>query len=145
VRIEINGHTLPGRACCGRSDVRVGVQRRREVVDLFPGDAPAARWAFDVDEVLRPDGAADVRGAHVPGRPGERFVYLSWGGVGGDGGFAMFRRAKLLLDDPALLAAAAGGTLVGELGLTRPDGTPVCAAVRPPGITWAVRTAQTST
>ena len=34
--------------------------------------------------------------------------------------------------DPDLLASAAGATLTGALGLTMADGTPVCAAVRPP-------------
>jgi hypothetical protein len=43
----------------------------------------------------------------VQGRPGARFVYLSWGGVGADGHRAMFRRAKLMLA-PGLIAAAAG-------------------------------------
>ena len=74
------------------------------------------------------------------GRPGGRFLYLSWGGVGPDGHRAMFRRAKLMLD-PDLLATAAGATLTGALGLTMADGTPVCAAVRPPRIAWTVRPA----
>ena len=74
------------------------------------------------------------------GRPGARFLYLCWDGVGPDGRRAVFRRAKLLLD-PALLAAAAGGVLVAEVGLTMADGTPLCAAVRPPAVTSTVRTA----
>ena len=45
----------------------------------------------------------------------------------------MFRRAELMLG-PDLIAAAAGGTLTGELALTAADGTPLCAAVRAPAI-----------
>ena len=41
--------------------------------------------------------------------------------------------------DPELIAAAAGASLVADLGLTMADGTPVCAAVRPPAIRWTVR------
>jgi hypothetical protein len=58
----------------------------------------------------------DIRGPHIQGRPGARFIYLSWGSVDGDGRFTLFRRAKLMLADvPAdvLAVAAASGTLVG--------------------------------
>jgi hypothetical protein len=137
VRIEIRGRDLPGRDCCGHTDVVVGVQRGREVVDLHPADADGVAWAFDVADVRDRAGAADVRGPYVHGRPGVRFLYLSWGGVGADGP-RMFRRAKLMLA-PELIAAAAGGSLTGELALTARDGTPLCAAVRPPVIEWTVR------
>lgn len=143
MRITLHGTDLPGRRACPPDgagpyeDVHVGVQRRAEVVDLVPGDAPGASWTFDVDVVSRPDGTPDVRGPYVHGRPGARFVYLSWGTVGPDGAFAMFRRAKLMFDavEPALLAPEAH--LVGTVGLTMANGTPLCAAVRPPVITWA--------
>jgi hypothetical protein len=138
VRIEIRGEGLPGRTCAGHVDVAVGVQRGREVVDVHPADADRVVWAFDVADVVDRTGAPDVRGPFVHGRPGGRFLYLSWGGVGADGSRVMFRRAKLMLD-PAMLAAAAGATLVAELGLTMADGTPLCAAVRAPAVAWSVR------
>jgi hypothetical protein len=137
MRVEIRGHRLPGRACAGRAEVAVGVQRGREVVDVHPADADAVCWAFDVTEVPDRTGAPDVRGPFVHGRPGARFLFLSWDGLGADGTREMFRRAKLELD-PALLAEAAGATLVAELPLTMADGTPVCAAVRPPAVAWSV-------
>ncbi len=138
MRIEIRGHGLPGRLACGYAEVAVGVRCSREVVDAHPADADRAIWTFDVTEARDPVGAADVRGPYVQGRPGERFLHLSWDGVGPDGRRAMFRRAKLMLD-PALLAEAAGATLVADVCLTMPDGTPLCAAVRPPAVTWSVR------
>jgi hypothetical protein len=116
----------------------VGVQRGTEVVDVQPAGADAVVWAFDVSDVRDRSGAADVRGSYVHGRPGARFLYLSWGGAGAHGHREMFRRAKLMLD-PAVLADASGATLVAELSLTMADGTPVCAAVRPPAIAWSVR------
>lgn len=79
-------------------------------------------------------GSTDDRGA--------RFLYLSWGAVTGDR-FEMFRRAKLLFGDvPTDLLRAAhdgAGVLVCQLGLTDAKGGPLCARVRPPDITWAVR------
>ena len=137
LRIEVRGHRLPGRDCAGRAEVAVGVQRGREVVDAHPADADAVVWAVDVTEVPDRSGGPDVRGPFVHGRPGARFLYLPWDGLGADGTRAMFRRAKLMLD-PALLAEAAGATLVAELALTMADGTPLCAAVRPPAVTWSV-------
>ena len=73
----------------------------------YPPTARGVSWTVDV-EVVRTDGALDFRGPAVQGRRGERFVYLTWGNVDADGGFEMFRRAKLMLDriEPALVEAA---------------------------------------
>jgi hypothetical protein len=140
----IEGVNLPGRHCGageGYDNVHVGVQRGKEVVDLHPGDAPSARWAFDLADKDLPDGGVDVGGPFAQGRRGDRFVYLSWGTVDAGGGFTMFRRAKLMLAavDHSVVAAARrpGARLVGRLGLTGGDGGPRCAAVRPPGIEWS--------
>jgi hypothetical protein len=50
----------------------------------------------------------------------------------------MFRRAKLMLDvlSPGLLAHAEQVGLAARVLLRMPDGSPVCAAVRPPRIEW---------
>lgn len=148
MQVRIEGHTLPGRACApadaplSYDNVHVGVQRRQEVVELVPGDAPSARWSFDVTTRVADDGGLDVGGPYVHGRRGDRFLYLSWGTVAADGAFTMFRRAKLnFADVPAEVlakAAAGAGTLVARLGLTDGCGNPVCARVRPPAVTWAV-------
>jgi hypothetical protein len=86
-----------------------------------------------------------TRGSTCAGRPstaggGGRFLYLTWGDVGADGSFVMFRRAKLMVADiePSLLADAAGtgGSLHADIGLTDERGGPRCARVRPPVVTW---------
>ncbi|MFF0378288.1 DUF5990 family protein [Actinoplanes missouriensis] len=146
--MRIEGHDLPGRAGAPQAEalrlggVHVGVQHtaggRAEVVQRVPVAAERAVWELDVD-VREVAGLIDVGGPWVHGRPGQRFLYLSWGAVDGDA-FAMFRRAKLMFGDipgPLLRAAAAGeGVLVGRLGLTDAEGGPRCARVRPPELTW---------
>ncbi|WP_433307633.1 DUF5990 family protein [Actinoplanes sp. CA-030573] len=145
--MRIEGRDLPGRGSGAVADelrlrnVHVGMQRKAEVVSLVPAGAESAIWEFDVT-VREVDGLLDVGGPWVHGRPGARFLYLSWGNVTGDG-FEMFRRAKLLFGDipTAMLRAAfeGGGLLVGELGLTDSLGGPRSARVRPPDIVWTRR------
>ncbi|MFF3696864.1 MULTISPECIES: DUF5990 family protein [unclassified Streptomyces] len=141
--VRIEGSRLPGRECGPEHrNVHVAVQRRDRPTELLgphPGDAPSAEWELEVT-ATPVEGGWDLRGPCVQGRPGGRFLYLSWGTVDAHGTFAMFRRAKLLFDGiaPAILASAVeGGLLVGRLGLTDPQGNPLCAAVRPPLIEWS--------
>jgi hypothetical protein len=146
MRIRIEGDELPGRAGAPQAEalrlggVQVGVQRRKEVVDRVGVFEDRAVWEFEVDS-REVDGFIDVGGPWVHGRPGARFLYLSWGSTG-TGVFAGFRRAKLMFSDipGELLRSAAedGGVLVARLGLTGPDGGPRCARVRPPDITWTL-------
>ncbi|MFD3517862.1 DUF5990 family protein [Streptomyces sp. NPDC058657] len=133
--VRIIGTDLPGRAFEEFRDVHVAVQRGREPYHPVPGDAAGARWDLPVQVVTGRDGEPDFRGPFVQGRPGERFFYLTWGELPKGGEFAMFRRAKVFFADlPAGLLA--GGTAVGRFGLTDDRGGPLCAAVRPPRITW---------
>jgi hypothetical protein len=136
VRLVIRGHDLPGASYAGHDRIGVGLQVRTEPYGVVPGDAAHARWETDVRVV---DG--DVRGPAVHGRRGERFVYLTWGDLAG-GGFAMFRRAKLMLDrvDPVLVLGAeeSGRPLVADVHLTDDAGGPRCARVDPPHVTWTV-------
>ncbi len=100
MRITIEAHELPGRRFVSEGvplgNVHVGVQIGKEPAGLTPGDAPSARWDVDVRTVIADDGAVDLRGPAVHGKRGERFLYLTWGEVGDDGSFSMFRRAKLM-------------------------------------------------
>ena len=144
LRIRIDGVDLPGRAC-GADDgvpsypnIHVAVQRRDrpgELLDPQPGDAGSVSWTLECTVT-----GTDVKGPYVQGRPGGRFVYLSWGTVDGSGAFGMFRRAKLMLDAvPAevLDTAVREGLLVGRLRLTDGGGNPLCARVVPPHIAWS--------
>lgn len=149
MQIRIEASSLPGRHCPpgdddfpGYDNIHVAVQRRGRPAELFepyPGDAPSVVWTLDCATTNTPAGL-DVTGAYIQGRPGGRFVYLSWGAVDESGAFTMFRRAKLMLDavEPAVLdRAELSGRLVARLGLTDCAGRPLCAAVRPPSIEWS--------
>ena len=124
------------------ANVHVGVQLRREPAELVPADAVDAAWAVEVEVV--PTGAGvDFRGPAVQGRRGERFIYLTWGDVGPNQEFEMFRRAKLMLDrvDQQLIARAVdAGRLAVTVDLTDERGGPRCARVDPPAIAWSVPT-----
>jgi hypothetical protein len=154
VQIRIEGHDLPGASCGpspestgGYHGIAVAVQRRNkpaELTGLVRGDAPSATWTLSCTATRTPRGL-DLTGPYIQGPPGGRFIYLSWGTVGADAGFAMFRRAKLMLDAvPTAVAneAVERGVLVGRLGLTDGKGNPVCAAVRPPAIDWSAAAGQ---
>ena len=140
----ITGVNLPGRVFCrpdgsSMDNVHVGVQLRRDPAALVRADASEASWEVDV-EVVRKDGALDFRGPAVQGKRGERFLYLTWGNVGPDNEFEMFRRAKLMLDrvEGGLIeSAVASGRLRAEVDLTGGDGGPRCARVDPPAVTWS--------
>jgi hypothetical protein len=147
MQLRIEASDLPGRTCGpggdfpGYSNVHVGVQLRdrpNELLELHPGDAPSAVWTLACSAVFTSTGI-DVKGAYIQGRPGGRFIYLSWGTVDESGAFTLFRRAKLMLDavgQDVLDAAVQSGRLVARLGLTDAKGHPLCAQVRPPLIDW---------
>lgn len=150
MQIRIEGNDLPGRSCggwdgSGYHNIHIGVQVRNrpaEWLDLQPSDAPTVSWTLECKDATFAHSVLDVRGLHIQGGPGRRFIYLSWGEVDDDGRFTMFRRAKLWLDgvDAATAQAAiASGLLTARVGLTDSKGQPQCAAVRPPKVTWSAR------
>ena len=148
MRIHLTGINPPGRNFCRpdgslMDNVHVGVQAAREPVQLIRADAPDMRWEIEV-AVVRTDGSLDFRGPSVQGKRGDRFIYLTWGHIGPDDTFEMFRRAKLMLDRvaPELVElAVATGRLDGRVDLTGDDGGPRCARVDPPAIAWSVEPA----
>ena len=146
--LRIIGTDLPGRGCGDHTNVHVGIQRKREPDQVVSADDERAVFTTEITVVDR-NGTPDFRGPCVQGRPGDRFVYLTWGDVDSSGdtnddtaSFAMFRRAKLMLAavDPETVRSAdqPGRALEARLTLTDACGLPRCAALRPPEITWTV-------
>jgi hypothetical protein len=138
--LRIIGRRLPGLTWSGRDSIHIGVQRGAEVVGIVPGDAADAVFDVDLEVIDGPDGEVDFRGPSVSGRRGERFVYLSWGEVGTDGRFAMFRRLKLhlapLVEHFSADSVRRAKRIQAVLELTDTRGRPLAASVRPPWVTW---------
>jgi len=145
VQIVIHGHHLPGmwsrNVGVPIHNVHAGVQVGQDVEQLVRGDAASATWTVEVKVVAVGD-AYDFRGPAVHGRKGERFLYIAWGDVGATGTFAMFRRAKLMLDDvdSSLIAKAlaADKPLQARIHLTDDHGGPRCARVGSDALRWSV-------
>ncbi|HYZ68973.1 MAG TPA: DUF5990 family protein [Mycobacterium sp.] len=133
--LQIRGYHLPGRVWQSGDEyydnVHVGIQFGKEARELVRGDAESTSWTIPIDVVAR-EGGLDFRGPAVHGKPGARFVYLTWGDVGDDGSFAMFRRAKLMLADLAPLADAQ--QVIARIDLTDECGATRCARLKPPAL-----------
>jgi hypothetical protein len=138
--LQIRGYHLPGPAWPSDDthydNVHVGIQVGKAPRELVRADSQTSSWTIPIEVVAR-EGGLDFRGAAVQGRPGARFVYLTWGDVGEDGAFTMFRRAKLILADLEPLIAGAGDTrqVIARVDLTDECGGPRCARLRPPALT----------
>ena len=146
MRVHVVGEALPGRSFPRPEgglyeNVHVALQDGRDPVGLVPGNANDASWEVDVRVVTTADGHVDFRGSAVHGKRGDRFLYLTWGDVGDDGSFEMFRRAKLMLDrvDPAVMQGAIDDArvLTAKVQLTDAQGGPRCARVDPPAVQWS--------
>jgi hypothetical protein len=135
--LQIQGHHLPGRVWRSRDgyydNIHVGIQVGKEPRELVRADTESSSWTIPVEIVPRGDGL-DFRGPAVQGKPGARFVYLTWGDVGDDGAFVMFRRAKLMLADLAPLVSDAQ-QVIARVDLTDDCGAPRCARLTPPALT----------
>ena len=137
--LQIQGHHLPGRVWQTRDEhhdnIHVGIQVGKEPRELVRGDAETTSWAIPIEVVAR-EGALDFRGAAVQGKPGARFIYLTWGDVDEVGSFTMFRRAKLMLADLEPFVAGAGDThqVIARVDLSDECGGPRCARLRPPAL-----------
>ena len=136
--LQIQGYHLPGPAWqsddAHYDNVHVGIQVGKEPRELVPADSETSSWTIPIQVVAR-EGGLDFRGAAVQGRPGARYVYLTWGDVAEDGSFTMFRRAKLMLADLAPLITGNGDqTIVATVDLTDDCGGPRCARLRAPAL-----------
>src|SRR5687767_14717218 len=101
LRIRLIGERLPGRVVGDHRNVHIGIQKGDEVVELVPGDARSATFDLTVMRRTVADDdvdADDFRGPYVHGKPGDRFLYLSWVDVDDATGTpAMFSRIKVML------------------------------------------------
>lgn len=139
--LTVEGTDLPGATCPPYRDITVGVQRGKDPEQQLQGGVSEATWQLE----LVAKGEADLRGPHVQGRPGARFVYLVWEGRKDDGPVGMFRRLKIPLDatvEPLRTALQQDAGCTVRVSLTGRDGTPRCGGLRAADVSWSTDSAR---
>jgi hypothetical protein len=121
--------------------VLFGLQSKGEVDDPVPA---VETTDFDTVIEIRTDGSGvDFFGAHVHGRRGDRFLYLSWGLPDQTEPFVMFARAKIkLVTIPTDLLDQClehNGQLVVEVEATNTKGQPSSGTIKPHDSAWRMR------
>jgi hypothetical protein len=135
LRVRIDIGPMPTVWCTDPSALSLGLQSGRE--DIVRGTALEGGMRFDVVVGVKRGrgGEPDFTGPLVHGRPGDRFLYLSWGRVAADNEHDMFRRLKLHLSpvsrkdwsSPGVTREQVGrGSVTASVSGSGPDGTPHC-------------------
>lgn len=135
ITVEIVCTRLPGKEWDERSDVHLGIQRNEEVIE----SAPASSKRIVFQPVLRvrqnADGSPNFLGPFAHGPKAERFIYLVWTAAA-----AGFGRVKVHLNHlkwaDVEQALARKKPIRVTLELTRSNGKPVYASVRPGAAKW---------
>lgn len=126
-------------ACTDPATLSLGLQSGHD--DIVRGTETADGVRFDVVVGIKRgrDGAPDFKGPLVHGRPGDRFLYLSWGEVTAQSEHEMFRRLKLYLSPVSRKGwSSAGvsweqveqGSIRTSVSGQGSDGTPHCGTAR---------------
>jgi hypothetical protein len=133
---------LPGRAFADRSDVRLGIQKGKIVIDDEPAAAPEVVFTCQLRvERNSETGKPNFLGPYAQGKPAERFIYLCWGErIGGmwDG----VGRIKVPLKDldwaTVEQAIVGNRALEAVIRMTDQKGAPLYASVGSDFIMWQV-------
>lgn len=135
LELRIDVGPMPALWCTNPAALSLGLQSGRD--DIVRGAALEDGMRFEVSVGVKQGraGAPDFTGPLVHGRPGERFLYLSWGHVTADSEHDMFRRLKLYLSpvfrkdwsSPGVTwAQVKRGSITTSVSGSGPDGTPHC-------------------
>jgi len=115
-----------------------------QATEPIPGDAASVRWQVEVT-VRRGEHGLDFGGPFVRGDRADRHLGIVWGDIRADGTFQLICGSKLRLADvdPGLVEGAmrSGGRLLARVRLTDAHGSPICARLKPPDISWSVEVA----
>ena len=137
LRIEVR--PMPAVWCTDPAALSLGLQSGRN--DIVRGTALEGGTRFEVSVGVKQGrgGDPDFSGPLVHGRPGERFLYLSWGHVTAASEHEMFRRLKLYLSrcsrkdwsSPGVTwAQVKRGSITTSVSGSGPDGTPHCGTAK---------------
>ncbi|QNM96757.1 DUF5990 family protein [Chitinimonas koreensis] len=113
---------------CPVGGVAYGLQRGRDQLDFVQvAQGGLMRFDFQVEQRPTPVGTVDVRGAHVQGPRGNRFIYINTGTYAGQTDSRWSRRAKIALN--GIPASPDGAKFQARFTGTAADGGPACASV----------------
>lgn len=114
---------------CPVEAVAYALQRGRDQLDSVQiALGGPLRFDFQVEQRPTPTEAFDLRGAHVQGPRGGRFVYINTGTYAGQAGSCWSRRAKIPL--AGIPPSSDGTRFQARFSGTAGDGGPACASVR---------------
>lgn len=131
---------LPGCEFDGRSKVRLGVQKGKEVIEDVLAEAQEVAFTC----LLRVErnaatGQPNFLGPYAQGTPTERFIYLCWG-ERKEGAWDGLGRAKIHLKEidwhSIEKSIATGNPIEAIIKMTDKKGYPLCASVAKDKITW---------
>ncbi len=142
VTIEVICRNLPGscfvdpyNTAAGKHEpVYLGIQKGNEVIEAVPADRKKVTFRPVFRITRQPGGSPNFLGPFAKGTPQERFFYLSWGVMGPNGEFAMFRRAKIHLNhltwDHLQAALDKNRPLKVVIDMTGKKGDPICGSIK---------------
>lgn len=148
--VEVVCQNMPGRCFVDPQGVKpstahpvyLGIQKGNDVIEIVPGDREQAIFHPTFRVTRQANGSPNFLGAFAKGTAQERFFYLSWGVVGEDGLFEMFRRAKIHLNhltwDQVREAMNQNRAIRVVIGMTGKKGDPICASIRSDRAQWDV-------
>jgi hypothetical protein len=129
---------FPGCSFDGCDDLQVGLQTGRgqgnRIIDAVPGDSTEARFTVDL-QARRAEDTVDFSGPLVQGRPGERFLYLTW--ISAAHPQNPLRRVKVPLQQLSW-DDLQNGQVVAHLRMTGADGSPLAATPKSPALRWEI-------
>lgn len=142
ITIQMHCQNLPGAEFEGRTQVRLGIQKGKEVIEDVPANVERVTFTFPLRVEKNPKtGRPNFLGPFAQGNPEERFIYLCWG-ERKDSDWDGFRRAKIHLkhlDWQALeKPLETGQPIEAFVNMTDDKGGPLCASVRENKIEWKI-------
>ena len=137
--LKIRCYNLPGVQVGEHTAVRLGIQKRQEVVEDVAGDVAEAHFSAPLRVEFTETGVANFLGPFAHGTPAERFLYLCWGERNGEQ-WEGFGRAKLQLKSLpyALLlhASETNSPLEVRVNITDEKGKPIYATMKEKQLFW---------
>ena len=140
ITIRLHCIELPDLEFDGRTKIRLGIQKGKQVIEDVQADAEEVIFSCSLRvEKNAKTGKPNFLGQYAQGTPEERYLYLCWGERDG-GQWQGFRRAKIYLKhigwDSIEKSLSTGKPIEATIKMTDKKGCPLCAWVKEGNIEW---------